>query len=285
VKELLNNKIALVGGGVMGRGIAQLAAQCGFSPTLFNRSEASKSRSKDLIKQKLTNASQKGRLNEGIDQVFDRIFFSCDLDEVLSEADLVIESLPENKELKCQMFQIITKKAPSHCVLATNTSSLSVSDIAIASGAPERFCGMHFFNPPIAMTLLELVTHKNLDDKILQWVVKMAEALNRDAIHVADVPGFATSRLSVCIGLEAIRMVEQGVACAADIDKAMELGYRHPMGPLKLGDYIGLDVRLKVAEHLYQELKTETFNPPELLRKMVAEGKTGKKSGQGFYAW
>lgn len=283
--KFLKNKIALIGGGVMGRGLAQLAAQKGFNPFLFNRSEETRCKSKEIIQNQLQSAFEKKRLEERPEDVLKRITFSCDQEMILKDVDLLIESLPEDLELKKKFFEEVVDKVPAYCVLATNTSSLSVWEIAQASGAGERLCGMHFFNPPYAMKLLEVVTHEDLDAKVLTWVLTMSKALGREAIQVKDVPGFATSRLSVCIGLEAIRMVEQGVATAADIDKAMKLGYRHPMGPLELGDYIGLDVRMKVAEELHERLDSEVFRVPELLKQLVAEGKTGKKAGQGFYKW
>jgi 3-hydroxybutyryl-CoA dehydrogenase len=284
--DFSKNKIALLGGGVMGRGIAQLAAQNSLSVCLFNRNEMTSLKSKQHIRSQLERAVEKGKLkSDELETVFERISFTTDLDELCEGVDFLIESLPEDLEIKKEAFKKISSKIPEHCIVCTNTSSLSVKELAEASGLPERFCGTHFFNPPVAMKLVEVVRHDVLADGVLKKVLALTEQLGRQAIEIQDSPGFATSRLSVCIGLEAVRMLEQGVGSAEDIDKAMELGYRHPMGPLKLGDYIGLDVRLKVAEHLYESLGSEVFKPPELLKNMVAEGKTGRKAGQGFYKW
>jgi 3-hydroxybutyryl-CoA dehydrogenase len=170
-------------------------------------------------------------------------------------------------------------------VLATNTSSLPVAKLAEATRRPELVVGMHFFNPVPLMPLLELVRAEKTSDATIAAATSIAVRLGKDPIVVRDTPGFATSRLGVLLGLEAIRMLEQGVASPEDIDKAMTLGYKHPMGPLRLSDLVGLDVRLAIAEHLHRELRSDAFKPPELMRRMVAEGKLGKKSGQGFYRW
>ena len=177
------------------------------------------------------------------------------------------------------------KNAPSHCLLGTNTSSLSITEIARGCGAEDRVIGLHFFNPVPVMKLVEIVHGKETSPEAVAASQDFAKRLGKDPILVRDSPGFATSRLGVLLGLEAMRMVQEEVASAADIDKAMELGYRHPMGPLKLTDLVGLDVRLAIAEHLHKELGTETFAPPQILRDMVAAGKLGKKSGQGFYTY
>ena len=170
-------------------------------------------------------------------------------------------------------------------MLATNTSSLPVSRIGDATGSPGRVVGMHFFNPVPVMPLLEVVRGASTDVAVVDAAVEVGRRMGKDPIVVRDAPGFATSRLGVLLGLEAMRMLEQGVASAEDIDKAMTLGYRHPMGPLRLTDLVGLDVRLAIAEHLWKELDSEAFRPPEILRRLVAEGKLGKKAGQGFHRW
>ena len=209
----------------------------------------------------------------------------ADLAAAAADADLVIEAVPEILDLKREIFRTLGAHAPSHAILATNTSSLPIGEIASASGAPERVVGMHFFNPVHLMKLLELVRTDATTDAAVDAAKQVGEAMGKTVIVVRDSPGFATSRLGLVLGLEAIRMVEEGVASADDIDKAMELGYRHPMGPLKLTDLVGLDVRLGIAEHLADVLDDRRFDPPALLRKLVAEGKLGKKSGQGFFDW
>ena len=196
-----------------------------------------------------------------------------------------MEAVPERMELKRAIFSTLGANAPAHAVLATNTSSLPVSEIAEASGAADRVVGMHYFNPVHLMKLLEIVKTDQTSDATLAAAREAGEAMGKTVVVVKDSPGFATSRLGLVLGLEAIRMVEEGVASAQDIDTALELGYRHPMGPLKLTDLVGLDVRLGIAEHLARVLDDRRFDPPALLKQMVAEGKLGKKSGQGFYDW
>jgi 3-hydroxybutyryl-CoA dehydrogenase len=205
--------------------------------------------------------------------------------DAVGTADLVIEAAPESMDLKTAIFRDLDRLAPAHAVLATNTSSLSVSRIAEATGRPGSVIGLHFFNPVYIMKLLEVVRGRDTSQETLDACLAFARRIGKEPIVVTDTPGFASSRLGVVLGLEAMRMVEQGVASPQDIDKAMELGYNHPMGPLKLTDLVGLDVRLGIAEYLHGELGGEQYRPPELLRRMVAEGKLGKKSGQGFYDW
>jgi 3-hydroxybutyryl-CoA dehydrogenase len=187
--------------------------------------------------------------------------------------------------VKQRIFRELDAAAPAGAVLASNTSSLSIAKIGAATKRPGQVIGMHFFNPVPVMPLLELVRAEATSDATLAAAVAVAKRLGKEAIVVRDSPGFATSRLGVLLGLEAIRMFEAGVASAEDIDKAMTLGYRHPMGPLRLTDLVGLDVRLAIAEHLHRELRSEAFCPPELMRRMVADGLLGKKSGRGFYRW
>ncbi len=188
-------------------------------------------------------------------------------------------------ELKRSLFRQVEAAAPEDALLATNTSSLSVDEIARELDHPQRFLGLHFFNPVHIMALVEVVHGPRTADETRERGVAFARELGKEPIVVRDSPGFASSRLGVALGLEAIRMVEEDVASPRDIDQAMELGYRHPMGPLRLTDLIGLDVRLGIAEYLHETLGGERFRPPELLKRMVAEGKLGRKSGQGFYEW
>ena len=208
-----------------------------------------------------------------------------DLAQAASTADLVVEAVPERLDLKQSIFRTLGEAAPAHAILATNTSSLPVAQVAEASGVPERVLGMHFFNPVHLMALLEIVKTKQTDAAVLDAARAAGERMGKTVIVVNDSPGFATSRLGLVLGLEAIRMVEEGVASPEDIDTAMTLGYRHPMGPLRLTDLVGLDVRLGIARHLAKVLDDRRFNPPALLARMVDEGKLGKKSGEGFYTW
>jgi 3-hydroxybutyryl-CoA dehydrogenase len=200
-------------------------------------------------------------------------------------ADLIVEAAPERLELKQSIFQNAEQYAPDSAVFATNTSSLSVAKIASVLADPSRVIGTHFFNPVHIMKLLEVVTHDGTSPTVLSRVQEYGVLLGKEVITVRDFPGFASSRLGICLGMEAIRMVEQGVASAEDIDRAMSVGYRHPMGPLKLTDLVGLDVRMHIGEYLAKELNNPSFEPPALMREMVAAGRLGKKSGQGFYSW
>lgn len=200
------------------------------------------------------------------------------------DEQLIIEAVPEDLVLKQRVMAEIESVYPESAVLATNTSSLSVTAIGSGLTKPFRFIGMHFFNPVPVSALIEIVVGENTSEETVSATRAWVEELSKTPIVVKDSPGFASSRLGIALGLEAIRMVEDGVATPEDIDLAMKLGYRHPMGPLRLGDLVGLDVRLAIAEYLTKELGSR-FEPPQLLRTMVAEGKLGKKSGEGFYQW
>ncbi|HKD10837.1 MAG TPA: 3-hydroxyacyl-CoA dehydrogenase family protein, partial [Thermoanaerobaculia bacterium] len=196
----------------------------------------------------------------------------------------VLEAVPEDLEMKRSLFSALDALAPEKTVLASNTSSLSISTIAASTRRPGLVVGIHFFNPVASMPLVEIVSGAETSAATRTRAAGLVDALGKQAIRVKDSPGFATSRLGVALGLEAIRMVEEGVASPGDIDRAMELGYGHRMGPLKTSDLVGLDVRLAIAETLTREVGAR-FTPPALLRRMVAEGKSGKKTGLGFYRW
>ncbi|MCA9316684.1 MAG: 3-hydroxyacyl-CoA dehydrogenase family protein [Planctomycetes bacterium] len=279
--------VLVIGSGTMGHGIAQVAAQAGYEARLFDVRPEAVRQGLDAVAANLAKGVDKGKVTaEERDAVLSRLDAAPgDLAVAAREADLVVEAVPEKIELKQAIFRTLGAEAPAHAILATNTSSLPVAAIAEASGAPERVLGLHFFNPVHIMQLLELVRTEATSPEVVDAARAAGERMGKTVIVVKDSPGFATSRLGLVLGLEAIRMVEEGVASAADIDTAMELGYRHPMGPLKLTDLVGLDVRLGIAEHLAKVLDDRRFDPPALLRKLVAEGKLGKKSGQGFYTW
>jgi 3-hydroxybutyryl-CoA dehydrogenase len=201
------------------------------------------------------------------------------------DADLVIEAVVEDLVLKQSLFQQLDSLVRDDTILATNTSSLSVTRIAEATRRPARVVGMHFFNPVHIMKLVELIAHDTVDPAVIDTARVVAEKMGKTPIRVRDSPGFASSRLGVILGLEAMRMLEEGVASAADIDTAMELGYGHPMGPLRVSDVVGLDVRLKIADYLHQELGEHKFEAPRILRDKVKRGELGKKTGKGFYDW
>jgi len=275
----------VIGAGTMGHGIAQVAAGAGFRVVLCDVDRESLARGVRAIERNLAKGIELGKLTEAdCDSTLQHIHGTTHLEE-LADADLIIEAAPETLEIKQNLLREVEGIAREGFIFATNTSSLSISEIARASQYPANVVGLHFFNPVHLMRLVEIVVGKATSDDTVATVREVSRKLRKEPIVVNDVPGFASSRLGVAIGLEAMRMLEQGVASARDIDTAMELGYNHPMGPLKLTDHVGLDIRLNIAEYLYRELGSETFRPPEILRRMVAEGKLGKKSGQGFYDW
>jgi 3-hydroxybutyryl-CoA dehydrogenase len=278
-------KVVVIGTGTMGQGIAQIAAGAGHETHLHDVDPARIARSIESIRQATDRLVQKGKmLNEARSELLGALVAAPDLERAAEGADLFIEAVPEQMALKVDVLSRAAARAPSHAILGSNTSSLSITELGARVGAPARTIGLHFFNPPPVMELLEIVRGLATDAAVVDAALALARRLGKTPIVVNDTPGFATSRLGVILGAEAIRMVETGVASVADIDRAMELGYRHPMGPLKLGDLVGLDVRLSILEHLHRELG-EQFRPPALLRKLVRAGKLGKKSGEGFYRW
>jgi 3-hydroxybutyryl-CoA dehydrogenase len=278
-------RVGVLGAGTMGHGIAQVAAAAGYDVMMRDVDDATVQRGLQSIVRNLSKGVQVGKVTEAErEQALQRIRVTTDIAEI-RDRDLVIEAAPEKLELKQNLLRETEAIVGSDCIFATNTSSLSITEIAKASARPANVIGMHFFNPVHIMRLIEIVVGVETSDETKATVRAVAERMKREPIIVRDVPGFASSRLGVTLGLEAMRMVEQGVASARDIDKAMELGYNHPVGPLKLTDMVGLDVRLSIAEYLHDALKSETFRPPEILRQMVSEGKLGKKTGEGFYKW
>jgi len=277
--------IAVLGAGTMGHGITQVAAAAGYKVIMRDMDMNAVARGVRSIEANLAKGIQLGKLTEeDRDDTLQRIRGTAKLEDTRG-ADLFIEAAPERMELKQEILQSVEALSDRNFIFATNTSSLSISEIASVSKRPASVVGLHFFNPVHLMRLIEIVTGNETSDETVEVVRQVARRMRKEPITVRDVPGFASSRLGIALGLEAMRMLEQNVASAKDIDTAMELGYNHPMGPLKLSDLIGLDVRLDIAEYLYRELKSETFRPPQILQKMVSEGKVGKKSGEGFYRW
>lgn len=278
--------VAVLGAGTMGHGIAQVSAMAGYRVALYDPQPGAVERGIASIHANLQKGVERGKVDEGdAAATRHRLEPAEALKDAVREAWLVIEAAPEQMEMKERIFADVYGLAPEDAILATNTSSLSVTRIATATGAPERVIGLHFFNPVHIMKLLEVVRGHDTSQQTLDAALAYARRIGKEPIVVTDTPGFASSRLGVVLGLEAMRMVEQGVASPQDIDMAMELGYNHPMGPLKLTDLVGLDVRLGIAEYLHRELGGDQYQPPEILRRMVAEGKLGKKSGSGFYDW
>ena len=276
--------VAVVGGGTMGAGIVQQFLTTGSRVVLAEVTAEAAEAGRGRVVAGLERARERGRIDAEPASYLARLDTVTDVADLPSDVGLVVEAVPERPDLKIAVLVAAEAAVGPDTVLASNTSSLSVTDLAAALSRPGRFLGTHFFNPVPASRLVELVTAPETDPEVLETVRGWVTALGKTEIVVRDSPGFATSRLGVMLGLEAIRMVEEGVASPADIDTAMELGYRHPMGPLKLTDLVGLDVRLAIAEHLAAELG-DRFSPPDLLRRKVAEGRLGRKSGEGFQTW
>ena len=278
-------KVAVIGAGTMGHGIAQVAAAAGCDVVLIDTSADVAERGIARIRENLEDGIKRGKVSESErDDILARIRSGSDTVAV-ADRDLVIEAVPERMDLKIALLTNVEAFASDRCILATNTSSLSIAEMQRATDHPERVLGLHFFNPVHINKLVEIVRGPQTSEASLSASEEFVRRIGKDPVVVKDSPGFATSRLGVLLGLEAMRMLEEGVASAEDIDKALELGYRHPMGPLKLTDLVGLDVRLDIARYLHEKLGAEHFRPPRVLEEMVAQGKLGKKSGEGFYKW
>jgi 3-hydroxybutyryl-CoA dehydrogenase len=274
--------VGVYGGGRMGGGIAHAFLLAGSDVTVVEADEAAAGAAEQRVHATLAKAAERTTLPAPLEEVRARLRVSAD-PSVLGACSLVVEAVPESVELKTAVLTRVEGVAPQ-AVLATNTSSLSVDRLAAPLARPERFVGLHFFNPVPASELVEIVVGTRTAPELVADARDWVTALGKTAITVADSPGFASSRLGVAIALEAMRMLESGVASAEDVDTAMTLGYKHPIGPLRTTDLVGLDVRLAIAEHLAQELG-ERFAPPAILRDKVAAGHLGRKSGQGFYGW
>jgi 3-hydroxybutyryl-CoA dehydrogenase len=276
---------AVLGAGTMGHGIAQSLSAAGLRTRLYDVSAKAVEKGLAGVRENLEKGVAKGKVSAAErDRVQAALSGTADLAEALDGAQLVIEAVPEDLALKQRIFADLGKRCGPQVLLASNTSSLSLSAIAGAARHPERVVGLHFFNPVHIMKLVEVVRAAQTSPQSAERALNLVRALGKEPIDVKDSPGFASSRLGLVIGLEAMRMVAEGVAGAADIDKAMTLGYGFPMGPLRLTDLVGLDVRLAIAEHLESELGPR-FAPPQILRDKVAAGELGKKSGRGFYDW
>ncbi len=275
--------VGVLGGGRMGTGIAHAFACSGVNVRLAEANEGEAVAARSRVAEMVAGTADRGRLVEAAQDVLARVTTGVG-PSLLSTADLVVEAVPEDMALKARMLAEIESVVRQGTVIATNTSALSIDTLAAGLAHPECFLGLHFFNPVPASRLVEIVVGKATSDEIVSSARAWVQALAKTPIVVTDSPGFASSRLGVALGLEAIRMLEEGVASAEDIDSAMTLGYKHPIGPLRLTDLVGLDVRLAIAEYLHARLGRR-FEPPGLLRSKVANGELGEKTGRGFYDW
>lgn len=277
------HRVGVVGGGRMGSGIAHAFLLAGSHVTVVEADEDAASRAGARIAQSLRRSSERDPASPAAASVVTALTLTTDA-AGLAECGLVIEAVPEDRALKEAALARVEAVIATEAVIASNTSSIPIGVLAAALRRPRRFLGLHFFNPVPSSALVEIVIGAESDPSLADRARSWVSALGKTPIVVADAPGFASSRLGVALALEAIRMLESGVASAEDIDRAMELGYRHPVGPLRTTDLVGLDVRLGIAEELEAGLG-ERFAPPELLRRMVADGLLGRKSGRGFYEW
>ncbi len=280
------SRVGVVGAGAMGSGIAQICAEVGWKVTMYDAFQESLKKGEESIRDFWKKGVERGKTTmKDVESWSENINLSSEISNASQGMDLIIEAVPEKIELKKSVFREIEFFAPEEALLATNTSGLSISEIASATESPERVIGMHFFNPVPLMPLLEIIRHEKVSEEAVLLAKKVGKSLGKTAIIVNDFPGFATSRLGVVLGNEAIRMLAEGVASASDIDTAMRLGYRHPMGPLELSDLVGLDVRRDILNSLADAFQDESYRPHQMLESLVEEGNLGKKTGKGIYDW
>jgi 3-hydroxybutyryl-CoA dehydrogenase len=282
----MSERVAVLGAGTMGHGIAQVCAMAGYTVALADATVELALGGLERIRGNLVEGVRRGKLTDAeVDTHLARVAVAPAIEDAAAGADIIIEAVPERLALKRAVLSRAETAAAATALLGTNTSSLSIGEMQQWLQRPAQFIGLHFFNPVHINRLLEIVRGPATDADTVRRALELARRIGKQAVVINDSPGFATSRLGVLLGLEAMRMVEEGVASAADIDTAMELGYRHPMGPLRLTDLVGLDVRLDIARYLHEKLGAEHYRPPAILERMVAEGDLGRKSGRGFYDW
>ncbi|KYQ86152.1 MULTISPECIES: 3-hydroxybutyryl-CoA dehydrogenase [Thermoactinomyces] len=279
-------RIAVIGAGQMGSGIAQVAAQSGFSVSLHDVAEEQVKKGLARIEGLLEKGVAKGKwTGEEKEAVLSRIQTTADLQEAVKDADLVIEAVVENMEVKTDLFRRLDQYSPKYAILASNTSSLPITEIAAATSRPESVIGMHFMNPVPVMKLVEVIRGLATSDEVNETVRNLAEKMGKVPVEVNDFPGFVSNRILMPMINEAIYAVHEGVASPEDVDTVMKLGMNHPMGPLTLADFIGLDTCLYIMETLYEGFGDSKYRPCPLLRKYVKAGWLGKKSGRGFYQY
>jgi 3-hydroxybutyryl-CoA dehydrogenase len=277
----MTERLTVLGAGTMGRGIAAAALEAGYATTVVDLDAAALEAAREAIERRLGRDLGATAAREGLG----RLALGADLETAVGAAAVVIEAVPEVPDVKLDVFRRLQRSAAAGALLATNTSTMSVSRLAEACGGSPRVIGMHFFNPVHRMPLVEIIVGRATSDATLAEALALAARLEKEPIVVQDRPGFVTSRLGLVLGNEAMRLVEEGAASPADVDKAMRLGYRHPMGPLELADLVGLDARLNNVRSLYEQSGLEHFRPPAILERLVAEGRLGRKTGSGFHTY
>jgi len=278
-------RVGVIGGGLMGSGIAEVSARAGNDVVVHEVDETTAKAARGRIEDSMARAVDRGKLEgAAMDEALDRISISTDLDQQ-SDRQLVIEAATENEELKTQIFSNLDSLVPAETLLASNTSSIPITRLAAVTNRPEKVVGLHFFNPVPVMALVELVTTVKTTDETRETVREYAESLGKTVIQAKDRAGFIVNKLLVPYMLAGIRMYEAGVATAEDIDTGMRLGANHPMGPLELTDFVGLDTTKFIADILFEEFKEPLYSPPPLLSRMVEAGLHGRKSGEGFYRY
>lgn len=277
--------ISVIGSGIMGRGIAYNCAIYGYNVTLHDLDKSALAKAQHSIETLALESLEKGyitRVQKNL--LFENVHYINNLETAVIHADLVIEAIIEKMDEKIDLFRKLDSICPEKTILATNTSSLSPTEIATQTARPDQVIAMHFFNPVHKMKLIEIIRGLETSDETVQIIKKVASNIQKESIEVTEFPGFVTSRMNVLIGNEAMNMLMEGVASAEDIDKAVKLGLNHPMGPLELGDLVGLDTRLRTLEYLHKTLG-EKYRPSPLLVKYVKAGRLGRKSGHGIYEY
>ena len=277
--------VGVIGAGTMGSGIAQVCSQIGWEVRLHDAQPGGVEAGILRIEEFWSKGIQKGKTDTNMVEKWRMNIIPSILEEAAMRSDLIIEAVPERMDLKSDIFRSLDRLVRENTILATNTSSLSVEEISKSTQKPERVVGMHFFNPVPLMPLVEIIRHDGISERTVDIAKYAADKMGKSSIVVNDVPGFATSRLGVVLGNEAIRMLAEGVASASDIDTAMKLGYRHPMGPLELSDLVGLDVRRDILNGLAESFEDDSYRPHPLLNQLVDAGDLGRKTGRGIYEW
>ncbi|MFX0170848.1 MAG: 3-hydroxyacyl-CoA dehydrogenase family protein [Candidatus Hodarchaeota archaeon] len=277
-------KICVMGAGLMGNGIAQVCAQAGFQVTMRDIEDRFVENGLGAIRRNLSRGVEKGKITqEDMDEIMNRIKGTVDLNEAVKDADVVVEAIIENRDLKRKVFAELEDLCKPDCIFASNTSSISITDMASATKRPDKFIGMHFFNPVPVMRLVEIIKGYETSDETYKFIDKLSKKLGKETVLVNEAPGFAVNRLLLPFLLEAIFTLQEGVTTVDDMDKAITLGLNHPMGPFTLLDFVGLDTTLFIADYMYSEFQDSKYRAPTLLRKMVRANHHGRKSGIGFY--